>query len=95
MQAKFALAALALLTAPLPSQAQIKVQMNDVTCGDWLGYTHEQQDFVRFWMSGYYSAAGNNGVLDYNKMQKNSTKVAAYCKKNKSAPLPKAINSIK
>jgi len=95
MKTTFVLAALAVLMAPLTAQAQIKVEMNNITCGDWLGYPHEQQDFVRFWMSGYYSASANNGVLDYNKMQKNSAKVAAYCRKNKTAPLPKAINSIK
>jgi hypothetical protein len=42
-------------------------------------------------MSGYYSAAANNDVLDYNRLQKNSAKVMAYCKKRKSDTLPTAI----
>jgi len=42
-------------------------------------------------MSGYYNAAANNNVLDYNRLQKNSTKVMAYCKKRKSDTLPTAI----
>ena len=93
MKARYVLAALAVLAVPVPSEAQIKVDMNNVTCGDWLGYSHDQQDFVRYWMSGYYSASANNGVLDYNRLRKNSAKVASYCKTHKSDPLPKAINA--
>jgi hypothetical protein len=42
-------------------------------------------------MSGYYNAAANNNVLDYNRLQKNSEEVMAYCKKRKSDTLPTAI----
>jgi hypothetical protein len=77
--------------ASAPAAAQIKVDMNQITCGDWLGYGPADRDFVRFFMSGYYNAAANNNVLDYNRLQKNSTKVMAYCKKRKSDTLPTAI----
>ena len=78
-------------TASAPAAAQIKLDMNQITCGDWLGYGPADRDFVRFFMSGYYNAAANNNVLDYNRLQKNSTKVMAYCKKRKSDTLPTAI----
>ena len=77
--------------ASAPAVAQIKVDMNQITCGDWLGYGPADRDFVRFFMSGYYNAAANNNVLDYNRLQKNSAKVMAYCKKRKSDTLPTAI----
>ena len=77
--------------ASAPAVAQIKLDMNQITCGDWLGYGPADRDFVRFFMSGYYNAAANNNVLDYNRLQKNSTKVMAYCKKRKSDTLPTAI----
>ena len=93
MKARYVLAALTVLAVPASSEAQIKVDMNNVTCGDWLGYPQDQQDFVRYWMSGYYSASANNGVLDYNRLRKNSAKVASYCKTHKSDALPKAINA--
>jgi acid stress chaperone HdeB len=80
-----------LLTCAAPVAAQIKLDMNKVTCGDWLGYAPADQQFVRFFMSGYYSAAANNDVLDYNRLQRNSAKVMAYCKKRKSDTLPTAI----
>ena len=80
-----------LAAASAPAAAQVKLDMNKVTCGDWLGYGPANRDFVRFFMSGYYSAAANNDVLDYNRLQKNSAKVMAYCKKHKPETLPTAI----
>jgi acid stress chaperone HdeB len=80
-----------LAAASAPATAQIKLDMNKITCGDWLGYGPSDRDFVRFFMSGYYNAAANNDVLDYNRLQRNSAKVLAYCKKRKSDTLPTAI----
>ena len=74
-----------------PAEAQIKLDMNKITCGDWLGYGPADRDFVRSFMSGYYNAAANSSVLDYSRLQKNSAKVMAYCKKRKSDTLPTAI----
>jgi hypothetical protein len=75
----------------LPTAAQVNLDMNQITCGDWLGYNPESQNFVRYWMSGYYNAAANSNVLDYNRLQRNSAKVMAYCKKHRSQTLPTAI----
>jgi hypothetical protein len=75
----------------LPAAAQVNLEMNQITCKDWLGYDFGTQNFVRYWMSGYYSASKNINVLDFNRLQRNSEKVLAYCKKHKSATLPTAI----
>ena len=83
--------AVILIGAASPAAAQIKLDMNKITCGDWLKYPPADQDFVRWFMSGYYSAAANNNVLDYDRLQKNSEKVVAYCKKHKPDTLPTAI----
>jgi hypothetical protein len=88
------LVATLLVVASQPSVAQIRVDMNQITCGGWLGYSPEQRDFVRFWMSGYYNAAANSDVLNYDRFQRNSAKVAGYCKKNKSKTLPTAIKDL-
>ena len=87
-------AATLLAAASQPSVAQISVDMNRITCGGWLGYSPEIRDFVRFWMSGYYNGAANSNVLNYDRFQGNSAKIAAYCKKNKSKTLPTAIKNL-
>jgi hypothetical protein len=80
--------------ASLTASAQVKLDMNKITCGDWLGYDPESQNFVRFFMSGYYNASRGSNVLDYNRLQKNSQKVLAYCKKHRSETLPTAIQKL-
>jgi hypothetical protein len=77
----------------LPAAAQVNLDMNQITCRDWLGYEPAAQSFVRFWMSGYYNAAANSNILDYNRLQKNSAKVVAYCKTHRSQTLPTAIKN--
>ncbi len=87
-------AATMLVGATLQSAAQISVDMNQITCGSFIGYTPDVRDFVRFWMSGYYNAAANSNVLNYDRFQKNSAKVTAYCRKHKSQTLPTAIKTL-
>jgi acid stress chaperone HdeB len=88
------LAAILSSASSLPATAQIRLNMNRVTCKDYLGYTPESRDFIRFWMSGYYNAAANSSVLNYNRLQSNSARVMDYCKAHKSATLPTAIQKV-
>jgi acid stress chaperone HdeB len=87
-------AATLLLAASQPSMAQISVDMNQITCGNFLGYNPDVRGFVRSWMSGYYNAAANSTVLNYDRFQANSAKVTAYCRKHKSKSLPTAIQNL-
>lgn len=87
-------AATLLVAASQPSAAQISVDMNQITCGSFLGYSPDIQEFVRSWMSGYYNAAANSNVLNYDRFQGNSAKVAAYCKTHGSQNLPTAIQNL-
>ena len=75
----------------LPASAQVNMEMNKVTCSDWLNYDYGTQKFIQYWMSGYYSASKGNDVLDVKRLRTNASKVIAYCKKHKSATLPTAI----
>lgn len=86
-------AATLLVAASQLSMAQITVDMNRITCGQYLKYNKDDRDFVRFFMSGYYNAAANSNVLNYERFQKNSAKIAVYCKKNSSKTLPTAIKN--
>jgi acid stress chaperone HdeB len=87
-------AAVVLVAVSLPASAQVNLDMNKITCGDWLGYDPASQNFVRFFMSGYYNASRGSNVLDYSRLQRNSQKVLAYCKKHRSETLPTAIQRL-
>ena len=75
----FLVAASFLLAASLPTAAQINVDMNHMTCGDWLGYSRENQDFVRFWMSGWFSYQTRRPFVDLILHQKNIANLKAWC----------------
>ena len=90
----FFVAAIMLVGATLQSAAQISVDMNQITCGSFLGYSPDIRNFVRSWISGYYNAAASSNILDFDRFQKNSAKVTSYCKTHKSQTLPTAIKNL-
>jgi hypothetical protein len=84
-----------LVSLPLwPAHAQVRVDMNHVTCRQFLSYEPESKNFVVYWMSGYYNASKNNDVLNFRRLQENAEKILTYCKKHTADPLPKAINKV-
>ena len=71
---------------------EIKIDMYKITCKDLLKYSSADRTFVQYRMSGYYSAAASNDVLDFKRLEANTAKVLAYGKKNRSETIPSAIN---
>ena len=59
-----------------------------------LGYNAADRTFLQYWMSGYYNAAASSDILDFKRLETNTAKVLAYCKKNKSMTLAGAINKV-
>jgi len=80
-----------LVVSLLPAKAQVRLDMTRVTCQQWLAYDRDTQNLIRFWMSGYYSASKNTDVLDLRYLQRNTEKVAAYCKTHGAEGLMSAI----
>jgi hypothetical protein len=79
-------------TTSFAAVAQVKLSMNQITCGALLGYDPTNQNFVKYWMSGYYSASRGNDVLDLQRLETNTKRVLDYCRRHKAEPLSKAIN---
>ena len=68
------IAAALVSVATLPAVAQIKMDMNKITCKDLLKYSSADRTFLQYWMSGYYNAAANNDVLDFKRLEANTAK---------------------
>ena len=75
----------------LPATAQVRLDMSLITCNQWLNAAWDQQNFMRAWMGGYFSASRNNNMLDFGYLKRNEQKITAYCKKHKSETLMSAI----
>jgi hypothetical protein len=92
MTRKIFVVAITLLGASvLPVTAQVRLEMTRITCKQWLDGAWDQQNFMQYWMSGYYNSSRNNSELDFSRLKRNTAKVTAYCKKHRSETLASAI----
>jgi acid stress chaperone HdeB len=92
MTRKVFIVAITLLGASvLPVTAQVRLEMTRITCKQWLDAAWDQQNFMQYWMSGYYNSSRNNSELDFSRLKRNTAKVTTYCKKHRSETLASAI----
>jgi hypothetical protein len=79
----FALA-LAGTLAPALAQAEVKIDMTKITCGEVLAMpAQDQSDFAAF-MSGWFSQRSGRTFIDLGLFQKNAASVMDWCSANKS-----------
>ncbi len=70
--------------APTLSQAQVKIDMTKITCGDVLAMApDDQSDFAAF-MSGWFAQRNGRTFIDLGLFQKNVASVMSWCQSNKS-----------
>lgn len=74
-----------------PASAQVTVEMDQITCKDFVGYDEPTQDFIGNWMRGYWMSKKNLTVIESRYVKRNSQKIARYCKKMPKASLMDAI----
>ncbi|WP_457797990.1 HdeA/HdeB family chaperone [Methylocystis sp. S23] len=76
--------ALAGALAPSLAQAQVKIDMTKITCGEVLAMPAEDQsDFAAF-MSGFFAQKSGRTFIDTALFQKNVASVMEWCAANKS-----------
>ncbi|MGD9545707.1 MAG: HdeA/HdeB family chaperone [Methylocystis sp.] len=83
--------ALAASAFAVPANAQVMIEMSEITCKQFGEYDADSQDFVANWMRGYFSAKNNMTVIDSRNVKRNTDKVLHYCKKKPKAFLMEAI----
>jgi len=89
---KIALAGFAIaISMTAPANAQVTIEMSDITCKDFAGYDPETQDFIGNWMRGYWMSSKNLTVIDSKYVKRNTAKIARYCKKLPKSKLMDAI----
>ena len=79
MKCKVLIVAIALSAFAVPSTAQVNLNMNNVTCGQWLALAPDGQQFVQYWMSGWFSYQLNKETIDLLTHEKNIANVKAWC----------------
>jgi hypothetical protein len=82
---------LAAVAVAVPANAQVMIEMSEITCKQFAEYDADTQDFVANWMRGYFSAKNNMTVIDSRDVKRNTDKVVRYCKKKPKSFLMEAI----
>lgn len=83
--------ALAAVAFAVPANAQVTIEMSEITCKQFGEYDADSQDFVANWMRGYFNAKNNQTVIDSRDVKRNTDKVVRYCKKKPKSFLMEAI----
>ena len=77
-----AVAAFAALSAR-PALAQVVIQVDQITCQQFLDAPSERQILIASWVGGYFSATKNLNVFESRYAKRNTDVIFKYCKKNK------------
>ena len=88
------LVALALASVCLPSlsQAQVKIDMSKVTCGEVMAMPPEDQSDFGAFLSGWFAQKAGRTFIDLGLFRKNTASVMSWCKFNSSASIMAAVD---
>ena len=78
-------------TSLAPARAQVVIDLSLITCKQLLESDAERQTLIKSWMSGYFSAAKNLSVLDFNYAKRNAKVVGDYCRTHKADTVMNAM----
>jgi acid stress chaperone HdeB len=69
--------------AAKPASAQVMIQMDQITCQQFMDADPDRQLLVASWLGGYYSATKNLNVFDSAYAKRNTDVAMKYCKEHK------------
>ena len=76
---------------PGPVEGQVRIDMSLITCKQYLSSDPQRQELIASWMSGYFRAAMNQPIFDFQRFANNRKIVGNYCKKRGGETLMSAI----
>ena len=78
---------------PGPAGGQVRIDMSLITCKQYLSSDPERRLMIAAWMSGYFRAAMNQPIFDFQRFANNRKIVDSYCKKRGGETLMSAIQT--
>ncbi|HUO55717.1 MAG TPA: HdeA/HdeB family chaperone [Rhodoblastus sp.] len=87
MKTKLILAAAMFAFAAPAAKAQVVIDMNLITCGQYLKAEEPDKVLISSWMSGYFMSGKNLTTIDMRYVKRNHEVIGKYCKGHKDAKL--------
>jgi acid stress chaperone HdeB len=86
---------LVLIVAYVPAaKAQVLIDIAKITCNQYVAYKVTNPKNISIWLSGYYSARGNNTVVDAQSFESSMEKLRDYCITHPKEPVMQAANTL-
>ena len=86
MKTKLILAAAALAFA-LPAKAQVIINLDEITCRQFLDTAAPDRALISAWVGGYFSSTRNLTLIQSEYVHRNYKVITEYCEEHKSAKL--------
>ena len=84
-------AALAVTSA---APAQVMLDLNKVTCDQFIKYKVADPKLIAVWLSGYFHGKRRDTVVDTQRLNADADAVEKYCFKNPEAPLMPSVEAV-
>jgi hypothetical protein len=95
MKYRFAvLGALASLVVATAAQAQVTIDVSQITCRQFLLDKVAPTKSIALWLSGYYNGKRGNTVIDAGATERNADKVEDYCRLNLDITVMQAVEKV-
>ena len=82
------------LAAGSGAQAQVMLDLSQVTCNQFVKYQVANPKFIAMWLSGYFHGKRGSTMIDTQKLIADADAVEDYCFKNPKALLMPAVETI-
>jgi acid stress chaperone HdeB len=80
----FIAAALLTAFAASPASAQVIIQMDQITCQQFLDAPVERQVLIGSWAGGYFSASRNLNLFQSDYAKRNTDVIFKFCKEHRN-----------
>ena len=67
-----------------PNRAAFRLDMDKITCQQFIDTSYDKAETIGAWMSGYWNAQRGNETLDITRYKANSKRVSNFCKQKKN-----------
>jgi acid stress chaperone HdeB len=89
------IALITFLAAP-SGHAQVKIEVSEITCEQYLGFSVADPRDINIWLSGYYHGKQGNTVFEPQRLKEIADKVKSECftKENVKVPVLQVIEKV-
>ena len=93
MRLKFLGLIVTLSVVPIAAQAQLTIDMANITCKQYLDMSPEQSTNFSSWMGGWFSYQTGRTFVDFTVHQQNVANVKQWCQYHWDAPVMSGLKA--